>query len=171
MESKDLCFDRNKVWLAELKYYSKENNGIEYCDPISYAFVVELGDGEYANPFDVSDEFPVFTRTLYANYTSSGEAYGTKVFLANNIDKTGPCFVLNKKVADMGFNHDIVMGIDMIDYMFNSGLYFKDRKQFAKERFKGHPLKLKKFMMSEAEDESKMVQFLAERKAHIRKIK
>ena len=64
METSKLYFDKNKVWLAEMKYYSKENNGVELSEPLTYAFVVDLGDGEFANPFDVSEDYPVFKRTL-----------------------------------------------------------------------------------------------------------
>ena len=54
MSKENLCFDKNKVWLAEVKYYSKEDNGIELTEPLSYAFVVDLDDEEFANPFNVT---------------------------------------------------------------------------------------------------------------------
>lgn len=173
METSKLYFDKNKVWLAEMKYYSKENNGIELSEPLTYAFVVDLGDGEFANPFDVSEDFPVFKRTLYSNYTADGESYGTKVVLVNTIDRTGPCYVLSKNVGDMGLMGDIVSSEQLIDYMFKNSetLYFKDRKGYAKDKLKRHPFTLRKLMESDEEKEAAMTAFLAERSAHLRLIK
>ena len=173
MEKKDnLFFDSKSVWLAELKYYSKENNGIEYNGyPLSYAFLIDLGDGQFANPFNLTDNLPVFKRTFYSNYTLDGESFGTKVFLANDIDKTGACYVLSKNVTNMGIDGDVISSLEMIDYMFDSGLYFKDRVQFARDRFKGHPLKLRKFMDKEDINEANMNAYFADRCAHIRRIK
>ena len=103
-----------------MKYYSKEDNGIEYSDPLTYAFIVDLDNGEFANPFDVIEDFPVFKRVPYANYTQDGESYGTKVLLVSNVDKTGACYVLNKSVAEMGIKDDIVSSEQLIDYMFQN---------------------------------------------------
>ena len=169
MEKNDnLYFDSKNVWLAELKYYSKENKGIEYnTTPLSYAFLVDLGEGEFVNPFNVGEDFPVFKRTLYSNYTLDGESFGTKVLLVNNVEKTGACYVLSKNVVDMGINGDMICSLEMIDYMFDSGLYFKDRMQFAKDKFKGHPIKLKKFMYDEEKHEAAMNAYFTERNAHV----
>lgn len=170
--NESLCFDSKSVWIAELKYYSKENRGIEYNgSPLSYVFLVDLGDGEYANPFNVGEDLPVFRRSPYANYTKDGESYGSKVFLINNVDKTGACYVLNKNVTEMGINGQVVTYQELIDYMFDSGLYFKDRKQFASDKFKGHPKKFRKFMEEENDREADMNAYFAERCAHIRRIK
>lgn len=173
METSKLYFDKNKVWLAEMKFYSKENNGIEVSDPLTYAFVVDLGDGQFANPFNVSDEFPVFKRTLYSNYTQDGEGFGTKVVLVNTIDRTGPCYILSKNVGDMGLMGDIVSSEQLIDYMFKNSdrLFFKDRKQFAKDKLKKRPFTLRKFMELEEEKTAAMAMFLADRHEHIRLIK
>ena len=170
--NENLYFDSKTVWLAELKYYSKENNGIEYnASPLSYVFLVDLGDGQYANPFNVGEDLPVFKRSQYANYTRDGESYGTKVYLVNNVNKTGACYVLSKNVTDMGIDDSIISYQELIDYMFDSGLYFNDRKQFIKDKFNGHPLKLRKFMEKEEEKEADMTAYFAERCAHIRRIK
>lgn len=173
METSKLYFDKNKVWLAEMKYYSKEDNGIEYSDPLTYAFIVDLDNGEFANPFDVSEDFPVFKRVPYANYTQDGESYGTKVVLVNTIDRTGPCYVLSKNVGDMGLMGDIVSSEQLIDYMFKNSetLYFKDRKGYAKDKLKRHPFTLRKLMESDEEKEAAMTSFLADRHEHIRLIK
>lgn len=172
MEASKLYFDKNKVWLAEMKYYSKEDNGIEYSDPLTYAFIVDLDNGEFANPFDVSEDFPVFKRVPYANYTQDGESYGTKVLLVSNVDKTGACYVLNKSVAEMGIKDEIVSSEQLIDYMFqNSEMFFKDRKHFASDKLKRHPFTLRKLMESDEEKAAAMTSFLSERKAHLRLIK
>lgn len=173
MKKNNLYFEKNKVWIAEMKYYSKDDNGIEYTNPLSYAFIVDLGDGEFANPFSVSEDFPVFKRVPYSNCTCDGESYGSKVLLVNTIDRTGPCYVLGKKVEDMGFEGDIVSSEKLIDYMFENAqeLYFKDRKQFFKERIKRHPITLRKVIESDRENEDKMIAFLIERNAHKRLVK
>ena len=171
METNNLYFENDKVWLAEMKYYSKEENGIEYSEPLTYAFIVDLGDGEFANPFDVSEDLPVFERMPYGNYTKDGEGYGTKVRLVSNVDKTGACYVLNKNVKEMGVSEDIVYSEKLVDYMFESGLFFKDRRQFAREKMKRKPFSLRKFLEEDEKRIGEMKTFLAERKAHIRLIK
>lgn len=172
MEKNDLYFDKNKVWLAEMKYYSKENNGIEYREPLTYAFIVDLDNGEYANPFDFSEDLPVFKRVPYANYTQDGESYGTKVLLVSNVDKSGACFVLNKSAAEMGIEDDIVSSEQLIDYMFqNREMFFKDRRQFASDKLRGHPFTLRKLMESDEAEAAKMTAYLAEKRAHIRLVK
>ena len=171
MENNDLYFDRGKVWLAEMKYYSKENCGIEYSEPISYAFVVDFGEGEYANPFCVSDDLSVFERVPYANYTADGESYGTKVRLVSNVDNEGACFVLSKNAQDLGFEDSIVSSEQLINFMVKSKLYFKDRNQFIKDKLKKHPIELRRTLESDEKSFEQMVSFLAERNAHIRLIK
>ncbi len=172
MENKKLYFDINKVWLAEMKYYSKEDNGIEYSDPLSYAFVVDLDEGEYANPFDFVDDLPVFERVPYANYTSDGVGYGTKVRLIGKVDKTGPCFVLCKKAKELGFVGDMVSSEQLADYMIikRDKLYFKDRKPFLADKL-NYARELCRVTEMDDENHSKMVSFLAARNAHIRLIK
>lgn len=173
METNNLYFDAKKVWLAEMKYYSKEKNGIEYGEPLTYAFIVDLDNGEFANPFDVSEDYPIFKRVPYANYTHDGEGYGTKVQLISNVDKTGACYILNKSVDEMGIERDIVSSEQLIDYMFKNSeeLYFKDRKDYAKDKLRRQPFTLRKLMESDEANASKMTAFLADRKAHIRLIK
>ena len=172
MNNEELCFSSEKVWLAELKYYSKENNGIEYSSkPLSYAFLVDIGENKFINPFNVGENLPVFKRSPYANYTLDGESFGTKVYLANDVDKTGACYVLVKNVKDMDIKDSLIGSQELIDYMFDSGLYFKDRKKYIRDRFKGHPLKFQKFIESEDKNELRMTSYLAERCAHIRRIK
>lgn len=173
MEKNNLYFDKSKVWLAEMKYYSKEDNGIECSNPLTYAFIVDLGDGEFANPFDVSEDFSVFKRMPYGNCTSSGLEYGTKVMLVNKVDRTGPCYVLSKCVDEMGLDGDIVSSEQLIDYMFKNSekLYFKDRKDFAKDKLRRHPFTLRKLMESDEIEAARMTAFLAERSAHLRLIK
>lgn len=173
METSKLYFEKKNVWLAEMKYYSKENNGIEVSAPLTYAFIVDLGEGQFANPFDISEDFPVFQKLPYSNCTSTGVEYGSKVFLANTIDRTGPCYVLSKNVGDMGLMGDIVSSEQLVDYMFKNSenLYFKDRKHFASDKLKRHPFTLRKLMESDEEKEAAMTAFLAERNAHLRLIK
>ena len=173
METSKLYFEKKNVWLAEMKYYSKEDNGIEVSDPLTYAFIVDLGEGQFANPFDISEDFPVFQKLPYSNCTSTGVEYGSKVFLANTIDRTGPCYVLSKNVGDMGLMGDIVSSEQLIDYMFKNSeeLYFKDRKGYAKDKLIRHPFTLRKLMESDEEKEARMTAFLAERSAHLRLIK
>ena len=173
MEKNNLYFEKGKVWLAEMKYYSKENNGIEHSDPLSYAFIVDLGDDQFVNPFDITEDFPVFHKLPYSNCTSSGVTYGNKVMLANTIDRTGLCYVLSKNVEDMGLMGDIVSSEQLLDYMFKHSdkLYFKDRKGYVKDRLKKHPFTLRKLIEADEEKEAAMTSFLAERSAHLRLIK
>lgn len=171
MSKDNLCFDKNKVWLAEVKYYSKEDNGIELTEPLSYAFVVDLDDEEFVNPFNVADDLPVFKRLPYGNYRTNGEGFGSKVMLVNNIEKTGLCFVLCKNVGDMGIEGDIVTSKDLVDYMFDSGLYFKDRKQFFNERALRKPFSIRKLVAKDEQKYANMMSFLLERSGQPKLVK
>ena len=120
----------NSLFLAELKYYSKEVNGIEIGDAFSYSFLIQK-DNNFINVFDVYENYPVFERVSYSNCTKEGIEYGKKVILKNNIDESGPCYVLLKNGKDI-FLDDEILYDDLKKYVLNSDLFFKERIEIMK---------------------------------------
>ena len=92
-----MIFDRNKLHLAEVKYFDIKHNGIELTDPA--ALVIIYGEeGQYINPLCHYEEFPTFKRTNIPNYNGSTDEYfGTKVVQLTEECSTGPCWLIRDR--------------------------------------------------------------------------
>lgn len=157
------------VKFVALKYY-EENKGVEVGDPVSYAFLIKH-KGLYINPFSPLDLYPVFERvTYYSNTTLDGEDYGAKVMLINNIENTGPCYVI---LGEKVFDKDEISISELEEYMLRSKYFFKDRFSIAERRFKEfrNPLKMYNIMRKDQENHKKMEDFYSKRNVEMIKIK
>ena len=133
--------------LVTLKYY-EEGNGVEVSDNFSYAFLVKIKDGVYINPFSQLELYPVFERLPYYNTTLDGEEYGNKLRLLNDVDVTGPCYIV---VGDNVFDKDVISYEELENYILNSSNFFKDRFYIAKDRLTKlkQPLKMLSIMKND----------------------
>lgn len=166
-------FDVNKLRLVALKYYSKEDNGVEYTEALSYAFLVKVDDNTYINPFALEDEYPVFEAAPYSNISSASnwESYGRKLFLANGIDESGPCYVSYRNNLREVFDTDIVT-VDMLrTYMLKSNFYFKDREDMLMDNIKKNPLGTIRMIREDKKSKEKMLAFFKERGVQLQKVR
>lgn len=137
IKTEDLLF-------TTLKYYEKDK-GVEVSDNFAYAFLVKVSDDVYINPFEPLDLYPVFERVPYSNVTKDGESYGSKMRLLNDIDTTGPCYIV---MSGKLFDKDLISYEELEEYILNSDKFFKDRFYIAKDRLAKlkQPLKMLSIM-------------------------
>ncbi len=87
-------------------------------DPFPMYLFFNKNDSFY-NVF-TKEEYPTYDRVPYSNNTTTGEAfYGTKVKLLNNVDVSGPCYLLTNIKCEELFDEDSV------DLKRNRRLYLK----------------------------------------------
>jgi hypothetical protein len=168
--NKEDKIDVSKLHLAELKYYDKSHSGVELGGALSYAFLLDCGD-KYINPLNVGDSYPVFERSPYANFTCDGEPYGSKLWLVDGEDITGPCYVLVKGTLKDDFHSPSISIKQLEDYVLNSSKFFKDRVDVAVNRFRKQPVQLFKILKSDSKDLDLLNQYFLKRDIVFQKVR
>lgn len=168
-------YDTNTMRLAELKYYSKEDNGVEVSSPLSLGVFMLLG-GQWFNVFDVSDDSIIFERLkYYGNVTSDGLEYGSKLKVVSDEEKdvSGPCWILDDEPFSKTIGKDIVTVKEIEDYLLDSKEYFKDRNDIAHQRLLSwsEPARMVSIIKKDNKSKMKMDEFFAERGHVIQKVK
>ncbi len=168
-------FNTNLMRIGELRYYSKENKGVEVSAPLSYGMFMFLG-GQWVNIFDVADDSSIFVRSrCYGNITADGFEYGSKLQLVSDADKekTGPCWILgDTSFAKVIGREEVRLG-EIEDYILNSSDYYKDRMEIARQRLHllDSPIKMLGIIRRDKKDSEKMDEFFAERSKAVQKVK
>lgn len=119
--------------VAEVRYYDKEKNGLEYTSPLSYVILLNRGD-TYVNLFNCGDFAPVYTRikNVSNRFKDSDEFFGTKINLVCGEVQSGEAWL----ISDVNFSE--VFGMEEVDvddienYVIESDLFFKDRLEIIK---------------------------------------
>ena len=164
-----MIFDRNKLHLAEVKYFDIKHNGIELTDPAALVVVYEI-DGRYINPLCHYEEFPTFKRTNVPNYNGSTDEYfGTKVVQLTEECSTGPCWLLRDN-DDFGEKlDDQVTLVDLEEYVLGSPYYFKDRLDIAKARLRKfeRPFAMSRIVRKDKESYEQYCEFFSSRRSDL----
>ena len=132
--------DSKRIKLARVKYFDLEKNGVEYryFDDDPYVFLVNV-DGKYVNLFDPSEDMPVYERIPYPNHLPNGDFFGTMIDIVQGEVKEGLCYLIDKpeeyELIKLFWKEKIRIS-DLINYMFNSKLFFIDRKDLLLESSK-----------------------------------
>lgn len=133
--------NKENLFLAELKYFDKEHNGIEVSEDLSYVIIERFGNEKegytYLNVFDRLESLPVFKRnTCYENY-KNGICYGSKIESVSSFFETGPCWLIKSSlVDDSNLPEETISLEELEDVVLKSNNYFKDRKLIAIKRMK-----------------------------------
>ena len=131
-----MIFDRNKLFLAEVKYFDVKHNGIELTDPAAMAVIYGC-NGRYVNALCPYEEFPTFKRSHVPNYNGSIDAYfGTKVIQLTEDASTGPCWLIREKNDFAEKLGEQVTVEDLEEYVMASPYYFKERIDVAKKKLR-----------------------------------
>lgn len=161
------------IRLAELRYFDKNCNGVEFGSPLSYALLYEIDDEhvpvfngtKYINMFGLNDFDLVLRRSkFYGCCDSVGNDYGTKMELVAGEVKTGPCWIL----TDVDFSEifgSYVSYETLKNYVLKSDKYFMDRESIAKERLLAfrNPVKMLRVMDRDKKDAARLNEYFAER--------
>lgn len=121
------------IKLAELKFYNKEEGGVELTPVQSYGWLVKLGDG-YLNVLNPYEEFPVLERVPYSNCSQYGLEYGTKMRPLTECSESGPCWIIGKDSLADFTSLEEVNRQELEDIVLSSSLFFKDRYPIVKKR-------------------------------------
>lgn len=160
---KEKMFLRDDLCIAAVRYLDKEK-GVELGDNLSYVFLLKGAYGDedrYFNPFDITESYPTFKRSLYTNYIDD-EAYGTKLVPCTSWFESGPCWVIEEELSKQIFD-DVVTSKELEDYMLATDRYFKDRMKVAKTRIKSSPLKMMKIIKEDKKRKEYMDYYFMER--------
>ena len=155
-------FKRDKLHLAELKYFDMQNNGIELSEPASYVVVYEIEDGKFLNALDPFEELPTFERIpCTTNIYGGQDYYGSKIRVLTDNYSTGPCWLL----CDEKFRRSLpgmeIPLSEIENYVLDSSLYFKDRLDIAKKRLRKfeQPFKMARIVRCDKEKEGCVEEF------------
>ena len=175
MESKK--FNRKNLYVAELKYYDEEANGVEFGQELSLVLLSNFKKGKetiYYNVLNEGEVLPTFGRsTEYGQYDSEGNQYGTKMRHLGGKLQTGLCWVLRHSLENYDYLPEELDRNAIEELVLESDYYFKDRKFIAERMRKerNHPFKMIKILRKDAVDEEYMNFFLQEREEERQKTK
>lgn len=163
-------FNVENLHLAEIRYLSLENNGVEFGNPIGYTFLMNR-DSIYMELICCSSDIPVLKRLPFSNTTRDGEDYGSKMAVVGNkcYLESGPCYVLSNTTTREIFEKDVVSKEELEDYILASDKYFVDRKFIATERMDKEPSRMKRIIAKDKKDEEKYIKFFEERGVQLQK--
>lgn len=166
-------FNVENLHLAEIRYLSLEDGGVELGDPIGYVFLVKRAERDrvYLNPISFDDDYAVFKRMPYSNTTKDGEDYGSKMKIVGNdyYLESGICFVLSDITAREIFEKDVVSMEELEDKILASNKYFVDREFIATERMDKEPFKMRRIIAKDKKDKEKYIKFFEERGVQLQK--
>lgn len=164
-----MIFDRNKLHLAEVKYFDIKHNGIELTDPASLVIIYETMHG-YINPLCHYEEFPTFKRSNVPNYNGSlDEYFGTKVVQLTDEASTGPCWLIRDNDDFKDKLDDQVTVEELEEYVLASPYYFKDRLEIAKARLRNfeRPFAMTKIIRKDKEAYEEYIKFFDSRRTDL----
>lgn len=156
----------DQVKLADLRYYDASHGGIELTNSYSKGILIDFNGREhYENLFCLGESYPVFKRAPFANCTSDGDEYGTKVFHVSNELVTGPCWILSNIDLGQILEKDEVSISELEDYVLASNHFFKDRASIAFTRAKeaGKSLRMQKIISDDQLMQNMMDEFFSQR--------
>lgn len=167
----DQRFKSERIFFAELRYY-EEHRCIEVSDALSYGLLYDTGKG-YVNLLNQFEEFPVFKRVPYPNFTQDGEEFGSKVVCVSDTCSTGPCWVISKRRLSDEIEAEYVTLEDVEKYVLDQNEYFKDRESIIKEKLKcgRGTLKMVCSMLDDRKKKTYMQTFFKERIKGFEKLK
>jgi hypothetical protein len=164
-----MIFDRDKLFLAEVKYFDVKHNGIELTDPASMAIVYGC-NGRYVNALCPYEEFPTFKRSHVPNYSGSIDAYfGTKVIQLTEEASTGPCWLIRDNNDFSEKLDEQVTVEDLEEYVLASPYYYKERLDIAKKRLRSfdRPFAMTKIIRKDKVAEEEYLRFFDARKSDL----
>ncbi len=123
--------------IAEVKFFDKERNGIEYCDAVSHVVLLRRGNS-FFNVLNPGEAEPVFKRAMCTTnvVVENGAEYGTMVSLVEGEERTGEVWLLTNRTFDSLLGKDEVTLREVEDYVISSDDFFHNREQIVLDRMK-----------------------------------
>lgn len=163
-------YEVKNLRLAELRYYSKEDNTILLSENLSYILLEKVGNS-YTNIFDGETASPIFFKTPDFNTVLSDINYGGKVKFLNSMDKTGFCYIICKENLKDITNLDVISSTKLENIVMTSNYYFKDRLGIVRRRFGYNPFIYAEFLMKDIDNKEKMEEIFMRKKKQYKKVR
>lgn len=163
-------FNVENLHLAEIRYLSLENGGVELGESVGYVFLINR-DSVYMESISCFSFMPVLKRLPFSNTTRDGEDYDSKMKVVGNefYLESGPCYVLSNTTAREIFEKDVVSEKELEDYILASEKFFVERRIIAKKRMKSDPIRMTEILVKDKEHEEKFIKFFEERGVQLQK--
>lgn len=155
--------------VADVRYFDKEHNGLEYTNAVSRVVLLNRGD-TYINVLNPGEIAPIYRRIPNTTNAYSTEDYfGTKIEHVYGEEATGEAWLLSDVDFKRVFHKDEVSLKEVEDYVLRSSYYFHNRAELIERRLEQGKLSTRDIMLlvdTKVKDEHSKVEmdsFFAER--------
>lgn len=155
--------------VADVRYFDKEHNGLEYAEPVSRVVLLNRGD-TYINllcPGEIASLYRRIPNTT--NPLSTEDYFGTKIEHVCGEEETGEAWLLTDVDFKSIFHRDEVTIEDVEDYVLRSCYYYHNRAELIERRLNRSKLSTRDIMLlidtkvKDKEGKAKMDEFFAAR--------
>ncbi len=157
------------IKLADVRYFDKVHNGLEFTDPVSRVVLLNRGD-TYINLLNPGEIAPVYRRIPNTTNPFSTEDYfGTKIEHVCGNEATGEAWLLADVDLRSVFHKDEVTLDEVEDYVLRSCYYYHNRAELIESRLNRGKLSTRDIMLlvdtkvKDAHSKVEMDKFFAER--------
>lgn len=155
--------------VADVRFFDKEHNGMEYTQPLSKVVLLNRGD-TYINLLNPGEIAPIYRRVENTTNAYSTEDYfGTKIEHVCGEEVTGEAWLLTDADFRAIFHTDYVDLKVVEDYVLRSCDYYHNRSELIEGRLKRGGLNTREIMLmvnTKVEDEKRRAEmdaFFSER--------
>lgn len=155
--------------IADVRYFDKVHNGLEFTDPVSRVVLLNRGD-TYINLLNPGEIAPVYRRIPNTTNPFSTEDYfGTKIEHVCGNEATGEAWLLADVDLKSIFHKDEVTIDEVEDYVLRSCYYYHNRLELIESRLNRGKLSTRDIMLlvdtkvKDQKSETAMREFFAER--------
>lgn len=155
--------------VADVRFFDKEHNGLEYTDAVSRVVLLNRGD-TYINVLNPGEMAPIYRRIPNTTNAYSTEDYfGTKIEHVCGEEVTGEAWLLVDVDFKRVFHKDEVSMEEVENYVLGSCYYFHNRAELIERRLNQGRLSTRDIMLlvdtqvKDKHSKEEMDSFFAER--------
>ena len=158
--------------VADVRYFDKEHNGLEFADPVSRVVLLNRGD-TYINLLNPGEIAPIYRRIPdTTNPFSTEDYFGTKIEHVCGENSTGEAWLLDDVNFRSVFHKDEVTIDEVESYVLRSSYYYHNRAELIERRLNRGRLSTHDIMrlidtkVKDKEHKAKMDEFFDARGVH-----
>ena len=120
--------------VADVRYFDKENNGLEFVDAVSRVVILNRGD-TYINLLNPGEIAPIYRRIPdTTNPFSTEDYFGTKIEHVCGEESSGEAWLLDDVDFRSVFHKDEVTIDEVENYVLRSSYYYHNRAELIERR-------------------------------------
>lgn len=133
--------------VADVRYFDKEHNGLEYAEPVSRVVLLNRGD-TYINLLNPGEIAPIYRRIPNTtNAYSTEEYFGTKIEHVCGEEANGEAWLLADVDFSRIFHSEYVDIRDVEDYVLETCDYYHNRADLIESRLQRGGLNTREIML------------------------